>query len=171
MTFYVEKETQTEVEFDWKQLFETVALEVLKEENCPYEAQVNLTLTDDAGIRKINRMCRQIDSATDVLSFPNIEFALPSDFTPVEMQETLYFDPDSGELLLGDIILSLERVILQAREYGHSVKREFAFLIAHSMLHLCGYDHMTKEDEKKMIEKQRQILGTLQIVRDEITEN
>ena len=59
MTFYVEKETQTEVDFDWKQLFETVALEVLKEENCPYEAQVNLTLTDDAGIRKINRMCRQ----------------------------------------------------------------------------------------------------------------
>ena len=76
------------------------------------------------------------------------------------------FEPDSGELILGDIILSLDRIREQAKEYGHSEKREFAFLVAHSMLHLCGYDHETPEEASAMEQKQKEVLETLHITRD-----
>ena len=76
-----------------------------------------------------------------------------------------YFDPETGELLLGDIVLSLDRVMAQAEEYGHSPRREYAFLIAHSMLHLCGDDHMEPDEAKEMERRQEEILDSLQITR------
>ena len=135
-------------------------------EKCPYEAQVSLLLTDNEGIREFNNQTRGLDKPTDVLSYPNVEYEVPSDFDVVEEQEADCFDPDTGELILGDIIISVEKVDQQAKEYGHSQKREFAFLVAHSMLHLCGYDHMTPQEEQVMIRKQEEVLQSLNITRD-----
>ena len=95
-----------------------------------------------------------------------IDYETPADFafledSPVED----YFDPDTGELLLGDIVISVEKVMEQAEKYGHSVKRELAFLVAHSMLHLFGYDHMEPEEAARMEAKQREALDALGITR------
>lgn len=166
MTFYAENETSFQFDFDWKKLYEEVALAVLDAEECPYETEVSLLLTDNAGIREFNRETRNIDAPTDVLSFPNIEYDIPGNFEIAEEQEAGCFEPDSGELILGEIIISVEKVISQAEEYGHSYKREFAFLVAHSMFHLCGYDHITLEEEQTMIKKQEDILITLGITRN-----
>ena len=166
MTFYAENETSHNFDFDWEGIYQKVALAVLDSEECPYETQVNLLLTDNEGIHAFNKETRNIDAPTDVLSFPNVEYETPGDFEIVEEQEAGCFDPDSGELILGDIIISVDKVNAQAQEYGHSEKREFAFLVAHSMLHLCGYDHMTPEEEQEMISKQEMVLKTLGITRD-----
>lgn len=167
MTSYVEKETDTVFPFSDKELADLVIDAVLKAEGCPYDAQVNLLITDNAGIHDYNMRFRQIDRETDVLSFPNVDYETPSDFSKLLKKEADYFDPESGELLLGDIILSADKVKEQAACYGHSEKREFAFLVAHSMLHLCGYDHETKEEAALMEEKQEAILKELGITREE----
>ena len=108
---------------------------------------------------------RQIDRPTDVLSFPMLEYETPGDFSFLEEDGEDCFDPDTGELLLGDIVISADKVMEQAEEYGHSVKREYAFLITHSMLHLMGYDHMMEEDAKEMEYLQEEILKELGIGR------
>lgn len=166
MTFYVENETQYQFPFDIEQLTEAVACQVLDTEGCPFEIQVNLLVTDNEGIREYNNQFRQIDKETDVLSFPNVDFEHPGEFQIEEEREADYFDPDSGELILGDIIISVDRVLEQAESYGHSLKREFAFLVAHSMLHLCGYDHMTTEEAAEMEQRQEAALQALGITRD-----
>lgn len=166
MTSYVENEVAAEFGFDIKELVEAVMEETLQMENCPYEAQVNLLITDNQEICEINRQYRQINSPTDVLSFPMIDFDKEAGFSVVEGREADYFDPESGELLLGDIIISEDKVREQSEKYGHSLKREFAFLMAHSMLHLCGYDHMTEQEAQIMEQKQEKILTTLGITRD-----
>lgn len=166
MISYVENETDTYFEFNEKQIVEMLMDEVLTMEKCPYEAQVNLLITDDQGIREFNRDHRNINKATDVLSFPMIEFENAGDFSAVENHVADYFDPESGELLLGDIILSADKIIKQAEEFGHSIKREFAFLVTHSLLHLCGYDHMEDEERTLMEKKQNEILDKVGITRD-----
>lgn len=166
MTYYVENETEVVYPFDTEQLIKQVADAVLDAEGCPYETEINVLITDNEGIRTFNREYRQIDRETDVLSFPNIPFESEADFSIVEEEEADYFHPDTGELILGDIILSADRIAEQAENYGHSLRREFAFLVAHSMLHLCGYDHMTPEEAKVMEAKQTQILNELGITRD-----
>lgn len=165
MTFYVENETETAFPFDTEELVAQVAEAVLDSEGCPYETEVNVLITDREGIRLYNREYRGIDQETDVLSFPNIPFEKEADFTIVEENEADYFQPDSGELILGDIILSADRIYSQAQAFGHSAKREFAFLVAHSMLHLCGYDHEDLEEAKVMEEKQETVLNGLGITR------
>ena len=114
----------------------------------------------------MNRECRGIDRETDVLSFPNVDFEQEGVFDIDEDREADYFDPDTGELMLGDILISVDKVMEQAQNYGHSVRREFAFLVAHSMLHLCGYDHMEEAEAKVMERKQDEILAGLGITRD-----
>ena len=166
MTSYVENETDVSFPFTMQELLEQIMETVLETENCPYETTVNLLLTDRNGIREYNREYRDLDKETDVLSFPNIPFIKAGDFTVVEEDEAAYFDPDSGELVLGDIILSADHVAAQAQEYGHSLLREFAFLTAHSMFHLCGYDHMTPQEAAIMERKQEEVLEQLKITRD-----
>ena len=166
MTSYVENETEVELPFDIREILEKIMGAVMEMENCPYETTVNLLVTDNSGIRAYNKNYRGIDRETDVLSFPNIPFTYESDFSTVELSEADYFDPDTGELILGDIILSVERILTQAKEYGHSILREFAFLTAHSMFHLCGYDHMEEEAESVMVEKQEAVLTQLGITRN-----
>ena len=166
MTSYVENETKTTFPFDGQKLADQIMEAVLDAEGCPYEAIVNVLLTDNEGIREYNREYRKVDRTTDVLSFPNIEYERPADFSCVEENEADYFEPDSGELMLGDIIISVDKVREQADSYGHSQLREFAFLLTHSMLHLCGYDHMEEEEAAVMEEKQRNILDELGITRE-----
>ncbi len=165
MTFYVENETKESFAFDEKQLAETVATAVLASEKCPYEASVNLLITDGEGIREYNRDYRDIDAETDVLSFPAVDYERPSDFSLVKKMPAAYLDQDTGELLLGDIILNADRVRLQAQEYGHSLVREYAFLLTHSLLHLLGYDHMNEAEEKEMFGRQEAVLEGLKITR------
>ena len=165
MTSYVENETEVQFDFDIKEISDLVMIQILDQERCPYEAQVNLLVTDNEGIREYNREYRKIDASTDVLSFPMLSFETEADFSVAEEQEADCFDPESGELILGDIIISADKVKEQAQKFGHSEKREFAFLVAHSMLHLCGYDHMIQEEAEVMERKQEEALLLLGITR------
>ncbi len=157
MTLYIEEEGSVVLPFDVKETAELIVKTALDCEECPYEAEVNLLLTDDEAIHEMNREHRHIDRPTDVLSFPMIEYEIPGDLSGIE-ESADAFDPGTGELMLGDIVISVDRVIAQAEEYGHSVRREYAFLIAHSMLHLLGYDHMDEEERKVMEDRQREIM-------------
>lgn len=165
MTFYVENETEKEFPFSIPEVVEKVATAVLEAEGCPYEVSVNILITDNDGIRNYNREFRQIDKETDVLSFPAISYQTAGDFSVAEEAESDCFDFSTGELILGDIMISADRVTEQAKEYGHSELREFSFLVAHSMLHLCGYDHMSKEEASVMEQKQEAVLQRLDITR------
>ncbi|MCI9315670.1 MAG: rRNA maturation RNase YbeY [Lachnospiraceae bacterium] len=165
MTSYVENETEITFPFAVQDIVDRIMDEVTQMECCPYETTVNLLITDNAGIREYNKNYRGLDRETDVLSFPNLSFEREGDFSQAEAEKADCFDPDSGELILGDIILSAERVLAQAQEYGHSVLREFAFLTAHSMFHLCGYDHMEEQDAAAMEQKQEEVLTRMGITR------
>ena len=167
MTFYVESETDKTLPFDVEEVTEKVIVETLDSENCPYEASVNVLLTDDLGIHAMNNQYRGIDRPTDVLSFPNVDYEHPADFTGIEDTIEDYFDPENGELCLGDIVISVDKVYAQSEEYGRSARREYAFLIAHSMLHLLGYDHMEPAEAAVMERKQEEILSRLGITRNE----
>ncbi len=131
---------------------------------CPYEAEVNLLLTMNDAIQEMNRDFRQIDRATDVLSFPMVDYEEAGAFDFLEESDE-YFHPETGELILGDIVISKEKVVAQAEDFGHSVEREYAFLIAHSMLHLFGFDHMEEDERITMERMQAEILEQLQILR------
>lgn len=165
MTFDIELEEGVELPIKVEEIARKVMEESLNYVDCPYETEIYLILTDDEEIRKINKDQRNIDSATDVLSFPMIDYLEPGDFSVVEENKGEYFNPETGELILGDIVISADKVIEQAEKYGHSVEREFAFLVAHSMLHLFGYDHMEPEEAKVMEKKQSEILENLRILR------
>lgn len=165
MTVTIERESEIPLPFSEQEVAEAVISETLDYEDCPYEVQVNIILTNNEEIHKINLEQRNVDAPTDVLSFPMIEYAYPSDFTVLEADSMDNFDPDTGELLLGDIVISVDKVIEQAEKYGHDVKREYAFLIAHSMLHLFGYDHMDELERETMEHKQEDILTRLNITR------
>lgn len=168
MTFYVENETDRKLPFDVEEVTGMVIETALDYEDCPYEATVEVLITDNEGIHALNKEFRGIDKPTDVLSFPNVEYNVPADFSEFSRIEEMaedYFDPDSGELRLGDIVISIDKVQEQAQEYGHSVKREYAFLVAHSMLHLLGYDHMQPDEAAEMERRQEEILSRLGINR------
>ena len=140
---------------------------VLLQEGCPFDCEVNLTMTDNEGIQTVNKEFRNMDKPTDVLSFPNCDFEVPGEFSQFE-DEDVYFDcfnPDNDLFVLGDIMISRDKMQAQAEEYGHGVTREFAFLIAHSVLHLIGYDHMEEADAKCMEQKQTEYLNNLGITR------
>lgn len=167
MSFELEYEVESGFDFDEKQLAQSVVSFCLKHEGFPCAAQVSLTLTDDEGIRQYNSRYRGLDRPTDVLSFPLLSYQKPGDFSFLTERRGEDFDPDTGEAVLGDIIISADKVREQAEAYGHSERREFAFLIVHSMLHLMGYDHIQEQEAAVMEEKQRQILEAMEIRRDE----
>ena len=166
VTLEVVREIKDPFEFSTAVLARQVIREVLKSENCPLEVDCCLTLTDAEGIHQINLEYRGIDRPTDVLSFPGIPLSTPSDWEQAQANRLDCTDPETGHYYLGDIILNCGQVLSQAEEYGHSIRREFAFLIAHSALHLCGYDHMTPNEAEVMEDKQEKILQTMGITRD-----
>ena len=166
MTLNIEYETEIKLEIDYETIISKVVDMAMDTEDCPYEAELNVILTDNEEIKNINKRYREVDAPTDVLSFPMVDYETPADFSHLEDNSDDYFNPETGELLLGDIIVSVEKVTAQAQEYGHSKERELGFLIAHSMLHLFGYDHMEEEERRIMEEKQRIILDKLGITRE-----
>lgn len=167
MTINFENESTHELNLPLEELASIVIEAALDYVECPYETEVNLLITDNEQIQEMNRNFRNIDRATDVLSFPMVDYEEAGNFDFLEDDEVTedYFHPETGELLLGDIVISAEKVLEQAEEFGHSVKREYAFLIAHSMLHLAGFDHMEEEEARVMEQKQREILERLEITR------
>ncbi len=166
MAFYFESEWEGEVFPDCENVLSQVFEKACDYVRCPYECSVNMLLTDNTAIHSMNKEFRGIDRETDVLSFPMVDYKEPGNFDGLEDHQEEYFEPDSGELLLGDIVISVEKAIAQAKEYGHSVKREMAFLTAHSMLHLFGYDHMDDAEREEMERMQEEILAELGISRD-----
>ena len=135
MSLFMEIETDRKLPFDARKIAELVIETSLDYVKCPYETEVSLLLTTDEEIKEINRMQRQIDRATDVLSFPMADYETPGDFSHLD------------------------------EEYGHSLLREYAFLIAHSMLHLFGYDHMEEVERKEMEMHQKKIMELVNITR------
>ncbi len=136
-----------------------------KEVKCPYDIEVNVMITDNNGIHEINRDTREIDRPTDVLSFPTLEYDEPGDFSHISPKNVYLFNPETNELIFGDIVLSSDKIVEQAKEYGHSILRELSFLVIHSMLHLSGYDHM-EEDGDTMEKLGEKILEDMNITRD-----
>ncbi len=160
---YIENEYGN-VDIEYQKIAEDIINAAIEYVMCPYECEVNLTIVDNETIKGINNENRNIDSPTDVLSFPMLDYVKPGDFS--DKDDEMNFNPESGELVLGDIVISYDRVVSQAQEYGHSKKREFAFLIAHSMLHLFGYDHIKDDERIEMEAKQKEILELKGYTRD-----
>ena len=162
-------ETNEEPEITPK--FKTLAGKVIKKalelEGFDKDCKVSVSLVSEEEMKSLNKETRNINRVTDVLSFPNLEFETPGDFSVINNGDFYYdiFDPETGLVFLGDIVICLNRAKQQADEYGHSLKRELAFLTAHSILHLCGYDHMEDDERLVMEEKQRNILDELNIKR------
>lgn len=137
------------VEPDWEEKLNDVAKVALEQEDVDLDAEISLVFADNESIRELNKTYRSKDSATDVLSFP-------------------LWDPEEEEveeILLGDIIISLERAVTQAEEYGHSLEREVTYLMVHGILHLVGYDHLVEEDKKIMREHEEKILKAVKVFR------
>ena len=173
MSTYISYDTEIALDIpDVEELINNVVEAALDHEGCPFEAEVNVTVSDDAEVHRINLEFRGIDKTTDVLSFPALVFETPGEFLQFgdDKDDGVFdggeFNPDTGELILGDMIISAGKVKAQAQEYGHSERRELAFLVAHSMFHLCGYDHEDPEEAKVMEAKQEAVLEKLGIGRD-----
>ena len=142
-------------------LIRKVIRTALEAEGVDFPCEVDVLLTDDARIHEINREMRQVDRPTDVLSFP--EF----DLTPGELPLPEDADPGTGLVPLGDMVISMEHVAAQAREYGHTRRRELSYLVVHSALHLLGYDHLDEGPQKaRMREREEAILAELGITRE-----
>ena len=166
VTIEYECETDFDLGLDCPALAKMVAEKVLDMEKCPWDAQVNLVLTDNEEIKRVNTEFRGIERATDVLSFPMLPFETPADYSVAEDDESC-FDLDSGELLLGDIMISAGNpAAAQAgRVWTQCKEGSFPFLVAHSMLHLLRYDHMTPEEAADMEARQAKALEELGITR------
>lgn len=126
--------------------------------------EVGLTLTDPDSIRELNREYRGVDAVTDVLSFPLMEFEKGAEGR-VDPEDEDAVDPDTGLIMLGDIVINMERVFSQAEEYGHSPEREGCYLCVHSVLHLLGWDHMGPEDKKAMRQQEEKLMAGLGLAR------
>lgn len=150
MEFYVDNRQNTaEITNELNKIIETVIMESLKVEGLSTDVEVSISFVDNIEIKELNRDYRGIDKSTDVLSFPLDEDML----VPIP--------------LLGDIIISMETAIEQAADFGHSVDREIGYLIAHSMFHLMGYDHMNEEEKDTMRSKEKQVMKNLGIFKVE----
>lgn len=151
--YFSDEQDKIKLDFNAEELIEKCTEQALTEEEIDENAEVSVTFVDNEKIRALNSEHRGIDRETDVLSFP----AFTDDGFEV--------NPENDAIILGDIVISLEKAKAQSEEYGHSMLRETAFLIAHSLFHLLGYDHETESEEKEMFEKQENVLQRLGITR------
>lgn len=164
MSILFEENTKVDFDFDYNEVATKVVLEALSYEGFNKDAQISITIVDSDEIKAINKEFRNIDKPTDVLSFPLIDFSIDHNYE-ISEDSLDCIDPENGEVMLGDIVLCIDKIKSQALEYNHSVLREYAFLIAHSMLHLLGYDHMVENEAKDMERRQEEILKSLGICR------
>ena len=160
MTILIDNEVPGKLHIPYRKIIREVVEGTLDYLEEPFEAEVSVTITDADTIQAINKEHRGIDAATDVLSFPMNEYDKPGDFDKLE-DDPDAFNPETGELMLGDIVICADKVISQAQEYGHTMTRELAFLTCHSVLHLSGYDHMEEAEREEMETLQRTILDAL----------
>ena len=149
--FITNEQDKIEIPAEWEEKINQVAAICLREEQLPEDIEVDLLFVDNEAIREMNLEYRDKDSATDVLSFPMYE--------PDEEID------DEEEVLLGDIVISLERAQEQCEEYGHSLEREVMYLLVHGLLHLAGYDHMEEEDKKVMRTQEEKLLAQIGAIR------
>ena len=156
MTLLIDNRTDFELTEEFEKLFNDVVKESLRYEEFDPDCEVSLSIVNNDEIQEINKQFREIDAPTDVLSFPLLTF---EEGEQADVNE-------NNEIMLGDIIISIDKAKAQAEEYGHGLRRELAFLTAHSMLHLMGYDHMEEEEQKEMFKKQDDILNNLGITRE-----
>ncbi|WP_291652854.1 rRNA maturation RNase YbeY [Clostridium sp.] len=166
MLYTENRQNKLEVTEDFIEKLSNVCDFALKEEGVDCQYQISLLFVDNEEIREINNETRNIDRATDVLSFPMLDFEDKKVFS--EMYLNYDFDEtfkDGDELILGDMVLSLERALEQSEEYEHSYEREVSYLVVHSILHLLGYDHMDEDDKKRMRKREEEILNKLKIRR------
>ncbi|MDE6757807.1 MAG: rRNA maturation RNase YbeY [Clostridia bacterium] len=143
-------------------LIHKVFEEVRKEFSLPNNVRVELSVVDEDDIRQVNKEFRNVDSVTDVLSFPSLEAKLPFDIDDYPYD----VDLSTGELMLGEIMLCYKRAVEQSVEYNHSKERECAYLVLHGLLHLLGYDHIEEDDKTVMRKEEEKILTSLGISRD-----
>lgn len=148
MTILIDNRTEWILTEDIEDLIKKVISKTLTYEEFDEECEISISIVNNDEIRNINKQFRKIDSETDVLSFPQLTFE-EGEFADVN---------EDDEIILGDIIISIDKAKEQANEYGHSLEREIAFLTAHSMLHLLGYDHVEDDEEEEMFAKQKEIL-------------
>ncbi len=163
------RQSHVNIEKDAENFIENLVNAVLEYESCTDDYEVSISLVSNEEIRDLNRVYRNVDAATDVLSFPMIEFEEDNE-NKLQAESCDDFEDSAKEYIeeelpLGDIVISVEKAKEQAQEYGHSLKRELSFLLVHGMLHLLGYDHENKKDETIMFQKQEQILDKLNIRR------
>lgn len=146
MEYYIDnRQNKIEITSELEKIIESVVVESLKVEGLSQDVEVSISFVENEEIKELNREYRGIDEITDVLSFPmdsHIVVPIP---------------------LLGDIIISMEKTIEQANEFGHSINREISYLIAHSMFHLMGYDHLVEEEKNRMRLKEKQVMKNLGI--------
>lgn len=166
MIYVDNRQEKIEVTDKFVEKLENVINFALKEEAVFVDCEISMLFVDNEEIREINNETRGIDRATDVLSFPMLDYEDKKVFKEVYKDKN--FDitfMDGEELVLGDIVLSLERALEQSKEYNHSFEREACYLVVHSVLHLLGYDHMEEDDKKIMRKREEEILGKLDITR------
>ncbi len=166
MIYVDNRQEKIKVTDEFIEKLENVINFALKEEEVFIDCEISMLFVDNEEIREINNETRGIDRATDVLSFPMLDYEDKKVFKEVYKNEN--FDitfMDGEELVLGDIVLSLERALEQSKEYNHSFERESCYLVVHSVLHLLGYDHMEEDDKKIMRKREEEILGKLDITR------
>ena len=144
-----------------KAFLNAIYLETLKHFKLQDIFEVEITIVGEDKIKSTNKATRGIDKVTDVLSFPAINFKFP-----FNANDYIYdIDPETGKVMLGEIMLCEKRAKKQAKEFGHSVDREIGFLVLHGLLHLMGFDHMTKDEEKEMMSHAEEILKGLKLSR------
>ena len=158
VTDIVNEQDKMEIAEITEDLISNVILRTLDMEDFPEDCYVAVTLTDNENIRVLNNEQRGIDKETDVLSFPVLEY---EDGEMIAGVGDYYDD----KLILGDIVISVEKAIEQSKEFGHSTEREIGYLVCHSVLHLLGYDHETDEDREVMRRKEEETLETLSLTR------
>lgn len=154
-------------EFDYKSLAKKITKKLFELENLNYDFSYNLSIVDKLTIKKINKENRNINKITDVLSFPNIDFKKPSSlkrYVKDDDYDVSILDLTTKTIFLGDVVMCYDKILYQSKMYDHSIKREYSFLLVHSLLHLLGYDHMDIKDERKMFKKQDEILDSLNII-------
>ena len=155
MTVLIDNRSDFDLTEEYRKLFNDVVAESLSYEEFDTKSEISISIVDNNEIQEINRQYREIDAPTDVLSFPLLTF---EEGEQADVNE-------NDEILLGAIIISIDKAREQAQEYGHGLRRELAFLTAHSMLHLLGYDHIDEQEQKDMFERQERILENLGIRR------
>lgn len=165
MTIFVEDEVKSEWPFNVDKQVKKVVTKTLEFMEFEFDVELSVMIVPEDIIRQINLETRNVDSVTDVLSFPMISYIKPLDPSEELNENSSAFNPDTGELVLGDIVLCDARIRQQSIEFGHSLEREFSFLIVHSILHLMGYDHIEDEEREIMEQKQNEIMEYLKIKR------